>query len=421
MVTSAEAKPGRTGRWLTLGRSLWVVLAVGYLVLWLASLPGFYERVSTLTIEPVFFGARVTFDNDIAHQQASVRGLSLPMYAIYEIAYVALSLLIYYVTAAMILWRTSSRFGWFTALVLTLVCVPAMELAVRVADLFPAASLLVLLPSYLIWTFWALWLCLFPNGRIEPRWARLPITIYFAAFLVMQLASFLAVVDFVPAWIDTLEAKWGPLLTMPLFGLILVAHIYRYRQLSTPIERQQTKWFLFAVGVLFAWLVLFSSLRSYYTVTYAQEFSAAVGLVFPFSVAIAVLRYRLWDIDVIIRRTLIYSVLTALLALIYLGSIVVLQALLRPLVGADAELATVASTLAIGALFQPLRRRIQAVIDRRFYRRKYDAARTLDAFSGRLRNETDLQMLTSDMMNVVEETLQPAHVSLWLRDLQGDG
>jgi hypothetical protein len=135
----------------------------------------------------------------------------------------------------------------------------------------------------------------------------------------------------------------------------------------------------------------------------------------PVAIGLAVLKYRLYDIDLIINRTLVYGSLTATLVLVYVSSVVGLQSVFRGLTGQESTLAVVASTLAIAAFFGPLRRRVQALVDRRFYRRKYDAAKTLAAFSTRLREETDLDSLRDDVLGVVQETMQPEHASLWLR------
>ena len=194
------------------------------------------------------------------------------------------------------------------------------------------------------------------------------------------------------------------------------------------MERQQTKWIVFGAAVgLLGFLLLgvllpvllevFIHLQSLNPLLLVILVTGIylVLLLIPLSFAIAILRYRLWDVDVLINKTLVYGLLTGTLVAVYAGCIVGLQALLRGLFNQTSEVAIVISTLLIAALFQPLRKRIQAGIDRRFYRRKYDAARTLAAFSTTLRNEVDLDQLREQLVAVVQETMQPSFVSLWLR------
>ena len=202
------------------------------------------------------------------------------------------------------------------------------------------------------------------------------------------------------------------------FPLLIVASgaavIVRFRR-SRGDERQQLKWFAYAVGVMvFVFVTWFSlALIGLVGPTSLMYEAPLIGL--PVATGIAILRYRLYDIDLIVNRTLVYGSLTLVLALMYFGGIVVLQRLFVALTGEQSTLAVVASTLLIAALFTPLRRRIQSFIDRRFYRSKYDAGKTLEAFSAKLRDETDLDALRNDLVGVVRETMQPAHLSLWLR------
>jgi hypothetical protein len=198
-------------------------------------------------------------------------------------------------------------------------------------------------------------------------------------------------------------------------GISLVVRFRRARG----VERQQIKWFAFS-GVVFcavfaAGPLLWSLPQSSATVWIWPVLFLAGASTVPVAVGVAILRHRLYDIDLLINRALVYGPLTAMLALVYFGGVVGLQATLRSLTGQESTLAVVASTLAIAALFNPLRRRVQALVDRRFYRRKYDAARTLEGFSAKLRVETDLDALNDELVRVVRETMQPAHARLWLR------
>ena len=197
--------------------------------------------------------------------------------------------------------------------------------------------------------------------------------------------------------------------------LALVAMIVRFRR-SIRVERQQLKWIVYtgalAAGGFALTLFLSGALAN---AIFVIAFLAFIGI--PVAAGVAILRYRLYEIDILINRTLVYGALTAMLALVYFGGVAATQAIFRALTGQEEQpqLAIVVSTLVIAALFNPLRRRVQAFVDRRFYRRKYDAAKTLAAFSAKLRDETNLEALNSELVGVVRETMQRAHVSLWLR------
>jgi hypothetical protein len=209
--------------------------------------------------------------------------------------------------------------------------------------------------------------------------------------------------------------------------VLAVISVFVRLQSAEGEERQQIKWFAYAAAVLLSTFFLGLPLAGVIAAIgwgWAEPIPFVIGvLAIPAAVGVAMLRYRLYDIDVVINRTLVYGALTALLAAGYVATIMafqgisslVFQAPFRAFLGQESALATVAATLAMAALFNPLRRRLQSFIDRRFYRRKYDARKTLEAFSTKLRNDTDLDALSDDLVGVVRETMQPAHVSLWLR------
>ncbi len=263
---------------------------------------------------------------------------------------------------------------------------------------------------------------LFPTGRLlSPRWR--PVAWIAGTVVVVSVVSLALTpgpienfpsvrnpfgVEAAAAVLDILDAigGWMGLACFIAAVLSLILRFYR----SRGEERLQLKWFVYASTLGFLAILLGGDRQIIGTLVWTV---APVSL--PLSAGIAILRYRLYEIDVLINRTLVYGALTVMLALVYVGTVVVLQGLLRALTGQESQLAIVASTLAVAALFNPLRRRIQAFIDRRFYRRKYDAAKTLEAFSAKLRDETDLEALNAELVGVVRETMQPAHVSLWLR------
>jgi hypothetical protein len=203
---------------------------------------------------------------------------------------------------------------------------------------------------------------------------------------------------------------WLTLASILLAGVSLVV---RFRRAGGP-ERQQLKWFASAAALFAATTIVYTVFLADVAEQAGQISTLLAFAGIPVAVGVAILRHRLYDIDVVINQTLVYGSLTVMLVTLYFGAIVVLQRVFVALTGQQSTLAVVASTLAIAALFSPLRRRVQGFVDRRFYRRKYDAAKTLEAFSAKLRDETDLDALNAELVGVVRETMQPTHVGLWL-------
>jgi hypothetical protein len=241
------------------------------------------------------------------------------------------------------------------------------------------------------------------------------ISLAFAAGVVQDIGDI-----YNPLGVEGLPNYGEPLQTL-LFTLMLISAaslLMRLRR-AVGVERQQIKWFAYVAAVAGSGPILsytISEVTGSVWLRWAGEAIMIVSLLgIPIAMGIAILRYRLYEIDLIINRTLVYGLLTATLALLYFGSVTALQYLFSLLTGQGDTLAIVASTLVIAALFNPLRRRIQRFIERLFYRRKYDAAKTLEAFGSKLRDETDLEKLCEDMGEVVNETMQPSHISLWLK------
>jgi hypothetical protein len=271
-------------------------------------------------------------------------------------------------------------------------------------------------------------LLLFPNGRLPSRRWRVVAWLAAGGVALMLVGIALAPgrfedlpienplgLDAAPAVPDALAEAGGLALIVGVVGSI--ASLFARFRTARSQERDQLKWLTYAAGVVGLGLssaIVIEIAAGPEAVDLTNAIVSLSLAAVPVAIGIAILRHRLFDIDVVINRTLVYGGLTATLAGAYLGCVLLFQLALSPLTE-ESSLAIAGSTLAVAALFRPARARIQAAVDRRFYRRRYDAARTLEAFGGRLRDELDLEALGADLQGVVRDTVQPAHVSLWLR------
>jgi hypothetical protein len=423
--TAAETEGSRQGSPSDLGglgllaaRAIWVGVVVGTLLIFVVSVPAHLAALH----EPCAGESCVAGQLAPAEMSALADlGVTIDAYTAYVLALDLVVALGFCAVGAIIFWRRSRERGAlfvsFALVIFGLTWPDTFDSALYHPVWAEGAVFLTQLGLS------SLFVCffVFPDGRFVPRWSRWVVPLVFVMPVLFVLFPDSALVE--P------PAPLNILLFLGLWACCALAQIYRYRRVSGPVERQQTKWVVFGVTACVALLI---GLLSPFVFFPALDRPGVVSLVFnlvgltvggtfgflliPLSIGAAILRYRLYDIDVIINRALVYGSLTAILAGVYFGSVALLQYLLRSLNGQETQLTIVASTLAIAALFQPFRRRIQSVIDRRFYRRKYDAATTLEAFSVRLRNDRDLEQLKAELLSVVGETMQPSHVSLWLRD-----
>ena len=422
---STRASPPATssmrGGWLLLARVAWVAVALTALAIILFSIPSSFEHYQSVCTAASEVCAEQAVDQATPEgvQTLGETGLSLRSYALLNVVVDKVFQLVFFAVGALIFWRRSDdRMAWLVSVFLvsfgpvsvdqtaayTLISSrPAWWLPVRSVDIVGSVSPV-------------LFFFLFPSGRFVPHWTR-------------WLAVALIVNDVPRIFFPELSSRWPSLETVSylvfLGGVVSMvwSQIYRFLRVSSPAQRQQNKWVVFGLtlgiaGTFPSQLPVDLSLVGGDTPLTLLLLDAGFSLsllLIPLSIGVAVLRSHLFDIDLLINRTLVYGLLTALLVLVYFGGIVALQRVFVALTGEKSTLAVVASTLAIAALFSPLRRGIQSFIDRRFYRRKYDARKTLEAFSAKLREETDLGALNGDLLGVVRDTMQPAHASLWLR------
>ena len=418
-----ESKTRLHGRWLFIARAGWVALTLLILMLNAIAIPHANAWLQAVC-QP---GALCTSGLTPADlRQLQQLGLSPGFLAAYQIGWDVGTTLIYTALATLIFWRRSTdRMALFCAYMLVLfggaTYTGLLDFGLRTVA--PAWYWLVggleLLAQVCVPTFFLL----FPSGRFVPRWTRwgvLVFVLYFVWYLFLT-----------NAYLGQLSGVISLVFAALILGLVGL-QVYRYRRVSIFRERQQTKWVVFGLVMALGGFALFLIIGNLFLPPDLLNSPVAGAFIpttvtnglllfIPISIAIAILRSQLYDIDTIINKALVYGLLTALLAAVYAGLIIGLESLAGLFSRQGAQpLVIVVSTLAIAALFQPLRHRLQQIIDRRFYRRKYDAARTLAAFSATLRSEVDLSQLSEQLVAVVQETMQPTHVSLWLRPTAPD-
>ena len=413
---SSETETRLHGSWLTVVRLVCLTLCMLSVGLFVASILSYIVNnylFCTSTAAACFAHGQLT-PGDV--QRLHELGLSRDFYATYTIVLMSLAALGYWLVAAFLFWHRSDDRVALLATV-SLVTFPMVfnpGIHTLPSPWWSLANVLSFLGSLCL----VLFFYVFPSGHFVPSFTR---WVTGVALLYWGFVYFFPVSSFNPF---SRSQVLNVLTYLGLLGGIVIVQIYRYRRVSSPAQRQQTRWVVYgmcmSVGgylVLFTLALFFPSLFSTGSLASLIKLAAIYGLALfvPFSLGLAILRSRLWDIDLLINRTLVYGTLTTILALVYVGLVIGLQALLSSTISHGSGVAIVTSTLAIAALCQPFRHRIQQVIDRRFYRRKYNAAQMLAAFSTTLRHEVELDQLREALLAVVQETMQPAHVSLWVR------
>jgi hypothetical protein len=400
------------GRRLTTARVAWTTVTLLAVTLFFVSLPALYKGFRTLYGDDA---------HSVLRANLAQLGLSVDFYASYLFALGVVVAVACFALAVIIFYRKSNEMmALFTSMMLILLGTTFWGIPDVLATINPTLGYLGNVLAVLSLASLFLFLYLFPDGQFVPHWT------FWLAILLLAVMTPIALFPGPPFDMS----NWSPL-AFALFLLFwvlpgVITQVYRYRHVSSPMQRQQTKWVIFGLTAsLTGWagvITLLAAVPSLRPGSVAADFVGATAtagfvLLIPLSLTIAMLWHHLYDIDTLINRTLVYGALTAMLAVVYFGSVAVTEATFRALTGQEQQpqLAVVVSTLVIAALFNPLRRRIQSFIDRRFYRRKYDARKTLEAFSAKLREETNLDALSEDLVEVVRETIQPAHVSLWLR------
>ena len=399
-------------------RTAWLALAALLIALFIAGMGPRVRELSTVCMGDGCISLAPSIADATFIQEAGFTLIQLAYF--HQTLEVVVALAMLAVAAVIFLGRFDDWFGILVSFTILLLGLNfTVEADNAFINLHPAWHTPFEFLNFITAILFMLLLYLFPDGHFTPHATRYVAALAFAIGMIDALLSTMG------ALTNTIELI-GVSFYLACLALGLGAQIYRYRLTSSPVQRQQTKWVLYGLALfvlsMISYFLLFELLSP--QSVRIRVFLNTVGiailqpmmLIFPLTMMISILRYRLWDIDVVINRTLVYGALTAVLLLLFLTSITLLQALFIRVTGQDSQAAIVLSTLLITVLFNPLRSRLQRLIDRRFYRRKYDATRVLADFAQRARDEVDLEALSNELVETVHYTVQPKQVSLWLRD-----
>ncbi|HEU0026321.1 MAG TPA: hypothetical protein VFQ25_04330 [Ktedonobacterales bacterium] len=402
------------GRRSPLVRALWGAVAVLSVAITFSSLQLYLDQLRTSCN-----WATCQYQQLTRAQVETLRGIGLSLndYAAFTAALTLSPMAVCLAVSALIIWRKSD--DWMAALVALMLVTLWPVIVVGSLPVGPTPwQEPYLYLSFLFVALFAVVFSLFPTGRFAPPWMR---WVLIVILIGLVPATFL---PFTPFLSNGPVSQSGWLVSLADMVALVIAQFYRYRRVSNLIQRQQTKWVVFSLAAPITAYVAVSALilalpalaeGNPLVILAYNEAGILLPLLLPIGFGFAMLRYRLWEIDALINRALVYGALTLILTAVYAGLVIGLQASLRSVIGHDSNIALVISTLVIAALFLPLRRGVQGLIDRRFYRRKYDAAKTLETFSATLRDEVQVEALRARLLDVVDETMRPAHASLWLR------
>jgi hypothetical protein len=416
-----QSGPVLSHRWSILMKLAWSAITALLLVLYGAGLPAYIGRLRSACLPEACVYFQMTHADALVLRSL---GLSLDIYAYYLTALLVFTIAFLFAIAGVLFWRSQSRMAVFVSFLLlflgpTFFAVLTEALVVEQPGwnwplrIIHAIGLgLILIFSYL-----------FPDGRFVPHWTR--VLLPAAAAWAVAIILFSSYSDLL-----LLETTTSKILIIGLIVLVFagaIAQVSRYRYVSGPIEKQQAHWvasgfILFTmVGISFVLVSIFvpqvrqPSMERVLYILMGGTLNVLSLLLFLVLLSVAILRYRLWDLDLIINRTLVYAALTTILVITYYSSVVFLQQLVGVFVELqDSTFLIVLSTLAISVLFNPLRRRLQLIVDRRFFRKKYDAVKTMEDYSKSLRDEVDLDQMSGRLILLAEETMMPEHVSLWM-------